>query len=323
MPIIRSLAVCGLAAGVAGCSIHPLPDDVTNDTTFTIVQKIRCEARDALRQEVADELLTSSDPQTIQIGQAVLDGDRDIGTLKLEELRPEAVRMAVATYAQSAIAYEFTFEITEDNNNNGLLNLRDPFGRGFFSLSIGSVTHNRQRKSNRNFLISEYFSTLALNLSAKTCKSSGTRNKDWIYPITGRIGLAESIDTFLELDRRIGLYPKGKDASPTFADTLTFETEMSGSLGPSITLTPVTSRLHVSGGSGTFSAKRKDSHKVVVTLSSPPDPEPKKTGAAFGAARSTAATTTIQSAVNEVERQRQIEFFRTQEEILDRLDETQ
>jgi hypothetical protein len=30
---------------MAGCAIHPLPDDVTRETTHSIVQKIRCEAK--------------------------------------------------------------------------------------------------------------------------------------------------------------------------------------------------------------------------------------------------------------------------------------
>ncbi len=33
-----------------GCSIHPLPDDVSRKTTYDIVEKIRCEAKAAVEQ---------------------------------------------------------------------------------------------------------------------------------------------------------------------------------------------------------------------------------------------------------------------------------
>jgi hypothetical protein len=42
---MRSLVFALLTPFVAGCAIHPLPDDVTRETTHSIVQKIRCEAQ--------------------------------------------------------------------------------------------------------------------------------------------------------------------------------------------------------------------------------------------------------------------------------------
>ena len=33
---------------LAGCAIHPLPDDVTGVSTYNIVRQIRCEARQAV-----------------------------------------------------------------------------------------------------------------------------------------------------------------------------------------------------------------------------------------------------------------------------------
>ena len=43
-----------LAIGASGCSIHPLPDDVTRDSTADIVSKIRCEAKKAISDHAAD-----------------------------------------------------------------------------------------------------------------------------------------------------------------------------------------------------------------------------------------------------------------------------
>ena len=50
MRTIRSVASIGLAALAAGCSIHPLPDDVSRKSTYDIVDKIRCEAKAAVEE---------------------------------------------------------------------------------------------------------------------------------------------------------------------------------------------------------------------------------------------------------------------------------
>src|SRR4051812_33466181 len=64
----RSLFVLLLSASwLAGCAIHPLPQDVTWDTTYRIVQKIRCEARDALTALAVRGLRESTYPPTLAL----------------------------------------------------------------------------------------------------------------------------------------------------------------------------------------------------------------------------------------------------------------
>ena len=43
---INWLIGAALAAGLAGCSMHPLPDDVSRVSTVDIVERIRCEAQE-------------------------------------------------------------------------------------------------------------------------------------------------------------------------------------------------------------------------------------------------------------------------------------
>jgi hypothetical protein len=50
MRSLNSIFVACLAPILASCSIHPLIDDVTRTTTFDIVEKIRCEAKEAVRK---------------------------------------------------------------------------------------------------------------------------------------------------------------------------------------------------------------------------------------------------------------------------------
>jgi len=42
---IPSVVMAVLAPILANCSTHPLVDDVTRSTTFDVVDKIRCEAK--------------------------------------------------------------------------------------------------------------------------------------------------------------------------------------------------------------------------------------------------------------------------------------
>jgi hypothetical protein len=44
----RSLLAIGISVILGGCAIHPLPENVTGVKTTRIVDRIRCEARDAV-----------------------------------------------------------------------------------------------------------------------------------------------------------------------------------------------------------------------------------------------------------------------------------
>src|SRR5262245_45373229 len=75
------------AAGLLGCSMRPLPENVSRANTFDIVERIRCEVSEALNSYL--------------------------------EQAPFRDRTHVENIiAASAIGYDFTFEITEWNNKS-------------------------------------------------------------------------------------------------------------------------------------------------------------------------------------------------------------
>ena len=56
---IRRPSIWAIAAGavaLAGCSLHPLPDDVSTYSTEEIVRNVRCEAKEAVRQRIQEAL---------------------------------------------------------------------------------------------------------------------------------------------------------------------------------------------------------------------------------------------------------------------------
>lgn len=204
-----------LQFALIGCTIHPLPDDVTRKTTYDIVQQIRCEARRAI--------IDYADSRVI-----------------------------------AAIAYEFDFNINEVNNGSVGATWAKPFvGGGLFSLTA-TAGANRTRDAVRNFKIADSFS----EARGADCTNEALR-KNWVYPIAGDIGMYEVVSTFLKL-RNVENPDRGEVFS--FADTLTFTTEISAGLKPTLTLNSVAGRFRLTEANANLSASRTDVHKVVVAL---------------------------------------------------------
>ena len=245
----------------------------------------------------------------------------------VEQIRCEA-RRAVAEYARSyttaSIAYEFEFDITEDNNASADVTALIPFSRGgSFSLTANAGS-NRIRSANRNFKIIDTFDQLLQN----KCYPDDPA-KNWIYPIAGDIGIEEVVDTFIKLQKVEN--PRSGEVF-TFSDTLTFTTTFSGGVQPKLVLAPVTDRFRVVEANADFNAKRVDVHKVTLSLAgSPPKASRVLIGSSLRAVpggvamnnNSLVNTTIIQSAANpkdraliELDRQRTIALQRRSQNLL-------
>jgi hypothetical protein len=122
-----------LVTTLAGCSTHPLPDDVTRKTTFAIVEQIRCEAQRAVT----------------------------------------AYADYAGYYKTAAIAYEFDFQIDEHNNAQADGRWTIPFaGGGSFSL-LADAGSQRGRNAHRNFKIVDGFDELrAINCTPEALQQN-------------------------------------------------------------------------------------------------------------------------------------------------------
>ena len=65
---MRCMAAVAAASLMAGCAIHPEPEDVTGIDTPGIVKQIRCETRDAARKLILEQLayMAGRNDQTAQ-----------------------------------------------------------------------------------------------------------------------------------------------------------------------------------------------------------------------------------------------------------------
>jgi hypothetical protein len=265
-------AVAVLAAvDVSGCSIHPLPENVTGIPTYPIVRKIRCEARDAIRTKIIKFLnQVEGDPNATKYG-AELQENPALWAGFNDKWFSHEVTAMLQKFEGSAIAYNFTFDMTEINNVDATVDLIAPITRGTIG---GPVTAglDRTRENIRTFTITDKWINLIKNLDDVYCDGF-VHEANYIYPITGKVGIDEMIDTFVVLS----LFANLSGAPPTMADSLIFTTKLSGGLTPKIIVAPIGRGLSVADASLASTLSRQDMHKVTVGLSLPVPPAAKTT----------------------------------------------
>jgi hypothetical protein len=253
-----------------GCSIIPLPQDVTGPRydTYGIVTRVRCEMRDAIKTYVI-RLFEHAEQNEIA------------DTLKL---KPNALRWlnsrrrylnadiqtALNRYDGAMITYDFTFDITENNNIGGSVDLGRTLTRGTFGFGI-TGQNDRERHNVRTFRVVDNFEKLSVQVDDSFCMNQNLYRGDYIYPITGSLNLFEMVGAFLDLNQSNNLAAKDKDP-PALSDNIQFVTKWTGSLHPSFEISPVGRSLEVAKAGITGTGIREDKHSVIIVLTLPPEP---------------------------------------------------
>ena len=282
-PIFRGFSISiGLAVGLAGCSLHPLPDDVSlsRANTFAIVQNIRCEVKKQAQSRLEELLANSDSPylQNITIDE-VTDQFKKIGLFRgIDQLQKVDKNIAykVLKYGSIVIGYSFNFFITEDNNNKASAEFRVPFTNTTFSLS-GNANADFQRQATRTFAVTDTF----IDLLLLECPDD-LSGPNPAYPITGSIGAGRIIDTYLDLGKS-GVtggfanaaygsnFGTGGRAGP-FKDQIVFTTKVGADITPKVEIAPASlpmGKLRLLKAEGTFGAKRHDVHSVTIIIPFP------------------------------------------------------
>lgn len=254
---------------VAGCSIHPLPEDVMGRDfrTSEIVHHIRCEARAAIKSAIVDYFHHTGQNDLAEIAHRLRSGETPFEQFsqRIASL-PEPARSNIIKYQNAAITYDFTFDITEQNTLGAEADVVSVFSRGVFSVGPKG-TSDLQRQTVRIFRANDTFGELML-IPSRRCTDDGSP-ENLLYPVAGTIGLAEMIETFVDLNQFQKLTGK-ENKVPTLTDTFKFQTTFAGSVGPQVTLAPLGQRTYLAGASVTAAAMRKDIHQVIVALALPP-----------------------------------------------------
>jgi hypothetical protein len=251
---IRRRSIWAIAAGavaLAGCSLHPLPDDVSIYSTEEIVRNVRCEAKEAVRQRIQEALfeagITDINPEEVL-------KDRNIARIRRKN---PVLAAKFFAYGVSTIAYRFDFHIVEYNHNDASVNFAAPFTTGEFTLALGGKLH-KDRDGHRTFTTAERFEKL-VNLR---CEGWVQPGPNIVYPVTGSIGVGKMINAFIDVSELGGGHEK-------FTDNITFTTVVRGKINPVLELVPVMNQFRVVKAEGIFESKRNDIHNVKVSLAFP------------------------------------------------------
>jgi hypothetical protein len=234
---LSSGRLCGLAAvalaaamgtGLPGCSMHPLPEDVSRASTYDIVQHLRCEAWAGLRTFRRD------DPYVKKIVEG------------------------------TTIGYEFSFTISESNSAaSGALDFKRTAFKGDdlgFTLAF-KASAVKTRDNTRVFRVFEELKDLD---AAADCADVMAKGPNPAYPLTGTVGVDEIIRSYIRLERLTDLARGDNDV--VFSDKLEFTTNVGVGVAPTIELVTAAGSLRLSKASITGSASRDDIHSVTVAL---------------------------------------------------------
>jgi hypothetical protein len=272
MLLTRLFSASGLSIILAGCAIHPLPEDVSGVKTYYIVRQIRCETREAVKEQVLREITRlateSSDPIAIRLlhqydadPNAIWTFDPNVfsGTDYVQ------VRNYFNLIYSAGIAYNFDLTMSEVNNIGTVIDLLGPWAPKF-TLGV-SADFNRQRSNERTFTVTDTFGKLMTGLHpvrGHNYCDGFIAEENYVYPITGHIGVNKTVFNFLE----IAVF--GNLSSSPFVDKLTFTTTIGGSLTPKLVFSPKGPGFQVADASITGTVSRTDTHQVTVGIALPP-----------------------------------------------------
>lgn len=289
--IKRTALAAAVSASVAGCAIYPVTEQSTGLDTYTIVQQVRCETRDAIRFYIKRLLVRHDQPD---LADRLEKRSLPYKDLLKEKLHP-VVRGGIEYYGSSEIAYEFTFDITENNATAANATLSRPFVRRTDKIGL-SASSDLLRENLRNFRIFDRFGDLALQTDEVFCQARPLAPNP-VYPIAGQIGVVNLVGTFLDLNQSGNLYgSKDKPTIPVISDTISFTTKLSGTVNPTVSISPLGPTFQLAEAGLKLDAYRQDRHQVIVVIALPPSKGPTTV-----VAREQRVAT-----VSELERQRQI-----------------
>lgn len=262
-PGIRKMLVGLALVTVTGCSVHPIPDDVSPLKTEDIVRYARCELKRGVAERINEAL--------VEVALSDINPEDVLERKAFERICAKNTRLAnkLQAYGASAIAYDFEFNIFEKNQVESTIGLKLPLlfvpavPNSGLDLTASGKLH-KARDAKRSFRSAENFR----DLRYLDCKGFGARDKNLLYPITGQIGLDKVVKTFIALSEAGGIKNLG-EGKDQFLDDITFTTTINGTIEPKLTLNAVPNSFRLVSASGKKFDERMDQHKVKVSLTFP------------------------------------------------------
>jgi hypothetical protein len=192
-----------------------------------------------------------------------------------------ASKIPLAEYEKHIVGYDFNIDASENNKlEGGALEFTHLMTGGNLKLAL-SGSADKKRMNKRFFRLTESFQQLVRSTEGK-CDPAGGR--DFLYPITGSIGLDEAVTTYA----RLGRLSRFKE-NTVFSDTLTFTTSLRGGVTPTLALAAGGAGLKLTRGTITKFDERVDEHKVAIAIAPKDDAGFGRTSTLFVGPRSAAS----------------------------------
>jgi hypothetical protein len=254
-----------LALALGGCAIHPVQQDVTGFPTKEIVRRIRCETRMAVEDKAIELLSKLPDARSRSLAKR-LSSDRTLfARFNPLSLPTRDEREFYSRYINTAVAYEFSFDIAETNRAALLADPVRLITNGTAGVVVGASS-DFNRSNIRRFALVDTFKELLQDPKLE-CEI-GYKPENFVYPIAGTVGMAGLISTFIDVNEHKFL-AKASDKDPSvFGDTMKFTTTLIGAATPHVALSPIGNNWGLAPPTNIgLSASRTDVHQLTVGLS--------------------------------------------------------
>ncbi len=256
---------CFWAAGLAGCSLYPIPDDVTSIPTEDIVRHARCEIRSEIIGYLIERGLSLPRQPIKTLAHSPTYVDSLEKKFKKGKLNPTESYLLGLMYV--AAVYSFEFNITEHNNANGGAGFSLPFTGPKVLSGDGSASLDLMRVGSRIFATGDHWGDLISR--SNLCADVRPRPGNFAYPLDGSIGVGRAVRTFIDIADQEGDLGEQGAAKDSFVDTLTFTTTVNASANASIKLAAVPHSFRIVSASAGLSGSRIDMHKMTISLAFP------------------------------------------------------
>ena len=147
-----------LAFALGGCSIHPVQQEVTGFPTKEIVRRVRCETRMAI-EDKAIELLSKLNARSRSLADQLSKDRSMFARFNPLTLATKDEREFYSRYINTAVAYEFSFDIAEDNKAALLADPVRLITNGAAGIAIGA-SGGFNRSNIRRFALVDTFKEL-------------------------------------------------------------------------------------------------------------------------------------------------------------------
>ncbi|MCK1383406.1 hypothetical protein [Bradyrhizobium sp. 21] len=272
---LAGIAALAFAALSSGCSIYPLPEDVMPYKSEEIAAVIRCQARDAVRNVILQNIEAAKSPilyerMNKQELLAWLTGNTEnFHSLKWDRFTPE-LRGPFTFYKDTSISYDFTIDTTEKNVAGVNLTLLRQYSGS--TNAAGLVASNdRTREVSRHFRAFDTFDSLARLMPERACNRA-PRTENYVFPAAGLLRINSLVNSFLIANSWENLAGPDKEfTTAQMADTLTFTTKSIGNFDPSTTADPIIGKWVPSSASLNIDNTRQDLHTIIILISLSPD----------------------------------------------------